>query len=220
MNSIIRILYLGFVAMLLGGCATPMATVPNSNGAPVMLLGFDPVGYFTQGKPVRGLAELAVALPDRTYYFASKANRDAFVASPEKFEPQYGGFCASGAAFAVKLGSDPGAWQIEGGRLFIFGDVLGQTAWQLDPAWNIAHADRIWPSIADKGWRAQSLWAYANKVAHYQSGLAIKTEWERRNPGKTWPSFDPGGMLNNLFFEPPGWRAATGFGQPALGYPD
>ena len=41
------------------------------------------------------------------------------------------------------LGSDPGAWLIRDGRLFIFGDVIGQTAWRVDPTWNVAHADRL-----------------------------------------------------------------------------
>ncbi len=204
---------------LLAGCGTPYATVTDGAGRPVMLLGHDPVAYFTQGKPVRGSAQIVVALPDRSYYFASAENRALFEASPARYEPQYGGFCASGAAFAVKLGSDPTAWQVRDGRLFIFGDVLGQTAWGLDPAWNIAHADRLWPQIAAKGWRAQSLRAYAFKVPHYLTGAQIHAQWLAQHPGQAWPVYDTGGMLNNLFLKPPGWRAAEGFGQPALGYP-
>ncbi len=225
MRSIPRILksLAGVIALLvlalLTACGTPMATVKSAAGQPVMLLGYDPVAYFTEGKPVRGQADLAVSLPERTYYFASSAHREAFQANPQKFEPQYGGFCASGAAFAIKLGSDPTSWQIEGGRLFIFGDVLGKIAWQLDPAWNIGHADRLWPDMQDAGWRGQSLKAYANKVPHYRTGLEIKTEWERRNPGKTWPKYDVGGMAANLFTKQPGWRAAEGHSQEALGYP-
>ena len=218
MKSLWIWLWLGWLA-LLAGCGTPFATVADSAGRPVMLLGHDPVAYFTQGQPVRGSARIVVDLPDRSYYFASEAHRALFEAAPARYEPQYGGFCASGAAFAVKLGSDPTAWQIRDGRLFIFGDVLGQTAWGVDPAWNIAHADRLWPQIAAKGWRAQSLAAYANKVPHYLTGAQIRTQWLARHPSQAWPAYDPGGMLNNLFVKPPGWRAAEGFGQPALGYP-
>lgn len=212
---------LGVLALtsVLTACGTPYATVPNRQGEPVMLLGYDPVAYFTQGQPVRGRPELKVSLPQRTYYFASNENKALFDANPAQYEPQYGGFCSSGAAFAIKLGSDPSAWQIHKGRLFIFGDVLGQTAWQVDPTWNVAHGDRLWPAIQDKGWRGQSLSAYASKVDHYKTGAQIKAEWEAQNPGKTWPVYDTGGMLNNLFFKSPGWRAAEGFGQEALGYP-
>ncbi len=207
------------VAALLAGCGTPYATVSNGSGQPVMLLGHDPVAYFTRGEPTRGSPQHQVALAERTYYFASPEHRAMFIAEPARYEPQYGGFCASGAAFAIKLGSDPTAWQIFDGRLFIFGDVIGKTAWQLDPAWNVGHADRLWPVMRDTGWRAQSLGSYLVKVPHYLTGADIRAAWEARNPGRSYPTFDPGGMVANLFMKPPGWRAAEGFGQTALGYP-
>ena len=156
-------------ALLLSACGTPYATVPNRAGEPVMLLGHDPVAYFTQGSPARGKPEHKVSLPERTYYFA---------------------------------------------------DVLGKTAWQLDPKWNVDHGDRLWPAIADKGWRGVSLASYASKVPHYKTGAQIRAEWNAKNPGKPWPAYDVGGMVSNLFTKPPGWRAAEGFSQPALGYPD
>jgi hypothetical protein len=215
-----RTLFFALAGLLLAGCGTPYATVPAAGtGKPVMLLGHDPVAYFTRGQPQRGQPQWRVDLPERSYYFASAEHKALFEADPARYEPQYGGFCASGAAFAVKLGSDPTAWTIRDGRLFIFGDVIGQTAWSVDPAWNIAHADRLWPRIADRGWRAASLAAYANKVPHYLTGAQIRAQWEAKNPGRSYPSYDPGGMLTNLFLKPPGWRAAEGFGQPALGYP-
>lgn len=207
------------LCLLLAGCGTPWATVADGAGRPVMLLGHDPVAYFTQGRPVRGTAEHVVDLPARSYYFESADSKARFLAEPARYEPQYGGFCASGAAFAVKLGSDPTAWTVREGRLFIFGDVIGQTAWSLDPAWNVAHADRLWPGLKDRGWRAASLAAYLDKVPHYQTGAQIRAAWEAKHPGQSFPDYDPGGMVSNLFLKPPGWRAAEGFGQPALGYP-
>ena len=207
------------VLALLAGCGTPYATVPDATGRPVMLLGHDPVAYFTRGQPLRGSPQHVVDLPERSYYFASAEHKALFAAAPSRYEPQYGGFCASGAAFAIKLGSDPTAWQLREGRLFIFGDVLGQTAWSVDPAWNVAHADRLWPQIAARGWRVQSLGAYLNKVPHYLTGAQIRDQWLALHPGQRWPAYDPGGMVQNLFLKRPGWRAAEGFGQPALGYP-
>jgi len=204
---------------LLAGCGTPYATVPNAEGRPVMLLGYDPVAYFSVKEPRRGDPALRVDLPERSYYFSSREHMAQFQADPARYEPQYGGFCASGAAFAIKLGSDPTSWTVYDGRLFIFGDILGKTAWGVDPAWNVAHGDEQWLAIRDKGWRAASLGSYANKVPYYKTGAMIKQEWLAKNPGQTYPSYDPGGMVNNLFLKPPGWRAAEGFGQPALGYP-
>ena len=208
------------VSLWLSGCGTPFATVNSRSGEPVMLLGHDPVAYFTQGKPARGKPDLKVSLPDRTYYFTSPEHRALFIADPARYEPQYGGFCSSGAAFAIKLGSDPTAWEIYKGRLFIFGDVLGKTAWQVNPQWNVDHADRLWPQIKDAGWRGQSLAAYASKVPHYKTGAQIRAEWEAKNPGNAWPQYDVGSMFTNLFTKLPGWRAAEGHSQPALGYPD
>ena len=221
--KLLRILavILGAAAMaVLAGCGTPYATVPNNAGDPVMLLGYDPVAYFTKGMPTRGKAEHKVSLPERTYYFETAENRNLFTTAPDKYEPQYGGFCASGAAFAIKLGSDPTSWQIYEGRLFIFGDILGQLAWQVDPKWNVEHGDRLWPGIKDQGWRGASLKAYAAKVPHYKSGKEIRSEHEAKFPGKPWPNYDVGSMTANLFTKPPGWRAAEGHSQPALGYPE
>jgi hypothetical protein len=205
--------------LALQGCGTPWATVPDGQGRPVMLLGYDPVAYVTRQQPVRGDPALSVDLPQRSYYFASTEHRAMFIADPARYEPQYGGFCASGAAYAIKLGSDPTAWAVYEGRLFIFGDVLGQTAWELDPAWNVKHADAQWLDIRDTGWRAASFAAYANKVPHYKTGAQIRAEWQARHSSGRYPDYDPGSMTTNLFLKPPGWRAAEGFGQPALGYP-
>lgn len=220
MRMLLRLALLLPLVVLLQACGTPYATVKNPRGQEVMLLGYDPVAYFTAGKPVRGSKEIASSLPERTYYFSSAEHKQLFDADPAKYEPQYGGFCSSGAAFALKLGSDPMSWEIYKGRLFIFGDVLGHEAWKLDRDWNIGHADQVWPEIRDAGWRGQSISRYANKVPWYKSGRDIREEYAKKYNGKPWPDYDVGSMFQNLFTKPPGWRAAEGFSQPALGYPD
>jgi YHS domain-containing protein len=206
-------------ALLLSGCGTHWATVKNSRGDDVMLLGHDPVAYFTVGKPTRGKKEIASTLPGRTYYFASAEHKTLFDATPTKYEPLYGGFCSNGAPYKVKLGSDPTEFEIVNGKLFIFGDILGREMWKLHRDENIAYADRVWPEIADKGWRGATLAAYMSKVPWYRTGKELHAEFEKQNPGKKL-TYDPGGMFINLFLKQPGWRAAEGFGQTALGYPD
>ncbi|MEO7760271.1 MAG: YHS domain-containing (seleno)protein [Casimicrobiaceae bacterium] len=206
-------------ALLMQGCGTLYATAKNPRGDDVMLLGHDPVAYFTDARPVRGSREISSTLSGRSYYFASVAHKQVFDADPARYEPQYGGFCSDGAAFGIKMSTDPGEFEIVEGRLFIFGDILGHEMWKLDPAWNIAHADRLWPEAGNTGHRWQSLKRYIFKVPHYLTGRELTDEWRRRNPGKSL-TYDPGGMLDNLFLKPTGWRAAEGFGQPAVGYPD
>jgi YHS domain-containing protein len=206
-------------ALALSGCGTHFATVKNARGDDVMLLGYDPVAYFTIGKPTRGKKEIASTLPGRTYYFANAEHKTMFDATPVKYEPLYGGFCSNGAPYKVKLGSDPTEFEIVNGRLFIFGDILGREMWKLHRDENIANADRVWPEIAGRGWRAASLSAYMNKVPWYRTGAELHAEYERQNPGKKL-TYNPGGMFTNLFLKQPGWRAAEGFGQTALGYPE
>ena len=215
------LLRLSLLAMLafVAGCGTHFATMQNPRGEEVMLLGHDPVAYFTEGKPTRGKRDISSALAGRTYYFATVDNKRAFDAAPQKYEPQYGGFCSNGAPYRIKLGSDPTEFVIHNNRLFIFGDVLGREMWLLHRDENIVHADREWPAIAHVGWRRASLLAFASKVPWYRSGPQLSAEYEQRH-SKPRPNYDPGGMVTNLFLKPPGWRAAEGFGQPALGGPD
>ncbi|MBL8386123.1 MAG: hypothetical protein JNM90_23775 [Burkholderiales bacterium] len=218
MLALVRNLSVAFLlASLLSGCGgTLYATVRAADGDEVMLLGHDPVAYFTQGRPLRGDPRIKVSLPNRTYYFASDEHRRLFQAGPEKYEPQYGGFCANGAPFGIKLGSDPTEWEIRDGRLFIFGDIVGHSFWLLDPAFNIRHADQVWPGIRDVPWRSATLAAWASKVPWYRTHKSLNDEWNAKNPGKPI-TYDPGGPVNNLLFKYPGWRAREGFGQPALG---
>ena len=210
---------LAALTLLLSGCGTTSATVQTSRGESLMLLGFDPVAYFTDGKPVRGTHTLAATHEGRTYYFASPEHRAAFGASPARFEPQYGAFCSNGIAYNVKLGSDPTQFEVRDGRLFIFGDVLGHALWALDPEGNIHHSDALWPGMRDTGWRWQSVkgWTF-DKVSWYRTGPSLMAEWRAKHPGETL-SYDTGGTLNNLVLKDPGWRAREGFSQPALGVP-
>lgn len=204
------------IAAALAGCGTRYATVKDRNGDDLMLLGHDPVAYFTQGKALRGDPAISAKHDDVVYYFTSDEHRRRFVAEPGRYVPQYGAFCSSGAAYGVKLGSDPTEWRIVDGRLYIFGDVLGREYWLLDPAWNIAKADELWPEAGASGHRWQSLKRFVNRVPWYKDGPTIHAEWQRANPGKR-VDYDPGGVFMNLFVKYPGWRAREGHQQPALG---
>jgi YHS domain-containing protein len=217
-SSIVRILAAACMAFLLQACGTTHATIETSRGENLMLLGFDPVAYFTEGKPVRGKHTIAATHEGRTYYFATPEHRAAFVASPVRYEPQYGGFCSNGAPYAVKLGSDPTQFEVRDNRLFIFGDVQGHEFWLLDRDENIRHADELWPSIRDKGWRGQTIAAWSSKVPWYRTTPELMKRWREKNPGREL-DYDTGGFWKNMVTKYPGWRAREGFSQPALGVP-
>lgn len=207
------------LAVLLAGCGTINATLTDGDGREVMLLGHDPVSYFTAGRPQRGDPKIAATHDGRTYYFATEAHRHEFVAHPAKYEPQYGGFCSNGMAYGVKMSTDPTAWTIVDGRLFVFGDILGYEEWKLDLRSNIRTGDALWAQEAkDAGWRAQTLKRIIFRVPHYRTGKELHARWEAQNPGKKL-TYDPGGTVKNLFLKYPGWRAREGFSQPALGFP-
>lgn len=210
----------GAVCALMTGCGTLYATAGNGQGQQVMLLGFDPVAYFTEGKPVRGERKHQVTTNDGvTYYFASRNHQSLFVSSPQRYEPQYGGFCAKGAAYGMKAGSDPTAWEIHDGRLFIFSSEYSRQLWLMDRDLNVKRADEYWPQMRGVGWRVLTLARLVFRVPHYKSTRELEEEWQSRNPGKVLPKSDFGYPQENLLFTP-GWRAAQGRGQPALGWPD
>jgi YHS domain-containing protein len=206
------------LAAMLIGCGVKYATVRTDKGEDLMLLGHDPVAYFTVGKPVRGHPNLQAQFRGVTYYFASEDHRKLFVAEPAKYEPQYGGFCADGAAYGVKLGSDPTEFAIYQGRLFIFGDVVGREFWKLRPAWDVEKGDLMWPETGSRGHVVQSLYRLTVRVPWYKTGKEIMDEWRAAHPDQSI-DFDPGGLFQNLFLKYPGWRAREGWQQPALGIP-
>jgi hypothetical protein len=114
------------------------------------------------------------------------------------------------------MGSDPTQFEVRDGRDFIFGDVQGREFWLLDEADNVRHADELWPSIADKGWRAQSLKAWTFKVPWYRDGKGLMARWRAKHPGEEL-HYDTASMLDNVPSSS-GWRA-RGLCQERLGVP-
>lgn len=217
MKRLFRTLFVLTLAALLAGCGTRWATVPDAAGRPLMLLGHDPGAYFTEGQLRRGDAQLRATVLDRSYRFATAQNRLDFTADPALYEPQYGGFCAHGAAFGRKLGSNPTLWAVRDGRLYLFGSRAAQAAWSLDPQRHIAQADALWTGIQDQRWRTATFRASLLHERYARALHEARADWERQHPGQPWPDDAP---TWRDWFKPPGWRAAEGVGQPALGYPE
>jgi hypothetical protein len=122
---------------------TPEIFAPDG----VALGGTDPVAYFTEGRPVRGRPEHALIWRGATWHFASAANRAAFEADPRAHAPQFGGWCAWAVAEGYTAPTDPGAWAIEGGRLYLNFDRRVQRRWERDIPGHIARAEANWPAV-------------------------------------------------------------------------
>ena len=110
--------------------------------------GYDPVAYFQVGKPVVGKKEFVYSWKGSTWYFSSQQNKEAFQANPEKFAPQYGGYCAYGTADGHKAPTDPQAWTIVGNKLYLNYDKGVQTLWNKDRPGYIKKADEKWPAVS------------------------------------------------------------------------
>ena len=112
--------------------------------------GYDPVAYFTQGKPVEGSKEFSTRWMDADWRFASAENRDLFLAAPEKYAPQYGGYCAWAIAQGKTASGDPKFWKVVDDRLYLNYDQDVQQRWEKDIPGFIASADRNWPAVLGK----------------------------------------------------------------------
>lgn len=127
------------------------AVLVAGNPAPGLAVhGFDVVAYFNNAKPVQGDARYAVVYKEATYRFASKANLNAFKASPAKYEPAYGGYCAFGVSVGAKFDGDPRYWRIVDGRLYLNLDRDIQQTWLKDVPGAIKKAEANWPKLRDK----------------------------------------------------------------------
>ncbi|CAM4142024.1 YHS domain-containing (seleno)protein [Vibrio agarivorans] len=109
--------------------------------------GYDPVAYFTQGKPVKGDADFVYEWNDAKWYFASKQHLETFMSNPEKYAPQYGGYCAWAVSNGYTAKIDPNAWRIVDDKLYLNYNKSVQEKWQQDIAGNVAKADKNWPSL-------------------------------------------------------------------------
>jgi hypothetical protein len=113
----------------------------------VAILGYDPVAYFTLGKPVEGQEDFMHVWKGAKWLFASQANRDLFIADPERYAPQYGGYCAYGVSRGYLVSIEPDKYAVIDGKLYLNynGDV--QAKWIKDPARYISQADARFPDL-------------------------------------------------------------------------
>lgn len=109
--------------------------------------GYDPVAYFTQGKPVKGDSEYTYDWNGTTWYFSSKQHQDLFASNPNKYAPQYGGYCAWAVSKGYTAKIDPNAWYIHNDKLYLNYSKSVQSTWQQDIPGNIVSADKNWPAL-------------------------------------------------------------------------
>lgn len=145
-STLLRVTNLAAVLALVASAAHALAgDFYEKEG--VAIRGYDPVAYFTDKKPVKGSPALKAEYRKSIFHFASHANRDAFLGNMDKYAPQYGGFCAFGAAGGYKAAIDPAAFTVVNDKLYLNYNKDVQKQWSADIPGFIAKADKNWPVV-------------------------------------------------------------------------
>ncbi len=139
---------------LVAGAAVASDSISTSNGltaagGPLAIHGYDAVSYF-DGEPQRGLAEFSTKHDGVVYRFASRQSMRQFVKSPDKYTPQFGGFCAYGTSVGKKFDGDPLVYRVVDGKLYFNLNPSIKETWEKDLSGNIRKAVDTWPKIRDK----------------------------------------------------------------------
>jgi len=106
----------------------------RSSPPPLGLKGYDPVAYFTDGKPSKGTPSINFDFDESRYLFSTSKNRDTFASNPDRYSPQFGGLCATGLSMGMKTESDPNVWAIVDGKLYVFYSPQARDMAIKDPA--------------------------------------------------------------------------------------
>lgn len=141
-------------ALLVAGLAVSAVaqtkTLLNLDKSGLAIQGYDPVAFFTDGKPVKGKPEFASKQGGAGYLFASREHKELFDKDPARYEPAFGGYCAYGVSRNKLVEIDPEAFQIMDGHLILQYSKGVRTDFNKDPQGNLAKANGNWPGLVEK----------------------------------------------------------------------
>ena len=185
-------LFLAFAAaLLLSGCAPLVTQSPGQGLSPVnavsegedkhlMLFGHDVVSYFTEGTHRPGNPAIKSVYKAVTFRFSKSEHKALFDANPEKYIPQFGGYCTNGIVYGIPWGGDADTWRIIDGKLYIFGGAGSRDAFLLDVPRNMALAEKYWREEVNG---SNAFWQRSKRlilrVPHYKSGAELAEEVAR-----------------------------------------
>ncbi|MDE0533920.1 MAG: YHS domain protein [Albidovulum sp.] len=129
-------------------CASSFAAQPevfSRNGAAIN--GYDPVAYFLEEKPVKGLDEHSLTWNGAVWKFSNDENKALFEADPGAYAPQYGGYCAYAVSKNYTAKTEPDAWTLYDGKLYLNYNKLVRALWAADIPGNVEKGDENWPGV-------------------------------------------------------------------------
>ena len=109
--------------------------------------GYDVVAYFTESRPVEGSKDFVTEYKGAEWRFASQENLDMFLGNPDKYVPQYGGYCAWAVANNATASGDPLQWSVVNDKLYLNYDANIQVQWEADRDKFIVLGDKNWPDV-------------------------------------------------------------------------
>lgn len=178
-------------AILVTGCAPLVTQSPGSGLSPVnavsvegdkhlMLFGYDVVSYFTEKAHKPGSPAIKSVYKDVTFRFSTAGHKALFDATPEKYIPQFGGYCANGIVYGIPWGGDADTWEVIDGKLYIFGGRGSRDAFMLDVPRNMALANKYWTEEVNG---SNAFWQRSERmifrVPHYKTGEELAAEVAR-----------------------------------------
>ena len=144
-----KVLFLTTILLgtLLSNHALALDPVYTSYFSDLAVGGHDPVAYFVDGKPVKGDSKFSAEYNDAEWRFANAENLAAFQLDPEKYAPQYGGYCAWAVSQGYTASGDPDNWRIVDGKLYLNYNDEVQETWVTDIPGFISSANDNWPTL-------------------------------------------------------------------------
>ena len=154
-----------------------MNAVSEGEDKHLLLFGHDVVSYFTEKTHKPGSPAIKSLYKGVTFRFSKPEHKALFDAAPEKYIPQFGGYCANGIAYAIPWGGDADTWEIIDGKLYIFGGKGSHDAFMLDVPKNMALANKYWrEEVNGSNAFFQRSKRLILRVPHYKSGEELAAE--------------------------------------------
>ncbi len=167
-------------ALTLAACGS-LNVVSEGGDSSLMLGGNDPVAYFAAGKALSGSRDIKAEHRGVTFRFTSDEDRRQFITSPERYVPQFGGFCAHSMAYGIPVAVDSRTFKIIDGRLYLFESPRARLYFEMDQERNLRLANYYWDTEAkDSSWRLQAWKRLLWRVPHYKSDAELGAEYEKR----------------------------------------
>lgn len=190
-----RLILAASLVLLLSACAPMVTQSPGQGLSPVnavadgedkhlMLFGADVVAYFTENAYRQGSPAIKSVYKDVTFRFSKPEHKALFDAAPEKYLPQYGGYCANGITYGIPWGGNADNWRIVDGKLYTFGGTQSREGFFLDLQKNRAFADKYWAEeVSGSNAFFQRVKRLVFRVPHYRTGAELAEDIRRAKGG-------------------------------------